>query len=177
VYTNSVLRICEKEIHPYLVEYGQTTFSVLRMKMQFLSALTYATPNNPRFYFDPSRTTFSIDGDIIAVQTVHDSVHRVLKSLEADVKALCMGADVSAVWEHIDSKLDHSPENHPHWFKESIQNEQQGYSFVQCPQNALNKVHHVLLKHFSKRGTMFRSLNGSIVAISGMFSPLTATCY
>lgn len=161
-YDDQDFEAYECEVKAFIIDGRPGLFTVLRQRMKYFSSLSLLQPGIPRLWWNYGETIVSIDGNPIPLSRLLHSVKDGIAELEAMLKKLLRGFDMTDVLSFITRRIDSSPEKSDQWFRDDPRERKNRYSFIEDPKNELKQYELILLNHFTNTQDFFFLKDGGI---------------
>lgn len=134
-----------------LTEGKRYPFTTLREEMHFLSAMAHSETRLPNLLWNDTHTVLQVDGSPLIISAIRDMVKSLLIRADEIIASLCESVDMSDYDDCLERHLN--VQDPAHWPKDPLRKQDDGYSFIQDPDNPFKALQEGLLKG------MFQDLN------------------
>ncbi|KAF9493147.1 P-loop containing nucleoside triphosphate hydrolase protein [Pleurotus eryngii] len=139
------------DISKYLTEGGHSPFAVLRCHIHPITAISMQESSLPLFLMGPDMETFSFKSHPFTMSSFKDFAVALVASSESLMMSLLDSLDIVALDARIAAAL--SLDKSEGWFKDTLRDEDPGYSFLSDERNGFARYEDALMDHMCRKGS------------------------
>ncbi|KAF7425915.1 hypothetical protein PC9H_008277 [Pleurotus ostreatus] len=137
-----------EDISKYLTEGSHSPFAVLRCHIHPITAISMQEPSLPLFLMGADMETFSFKSHPFTMSSFRDFAVGLVSSSESLLLSLLDGLDITDLDARIHTAL--SLDNSDGWFKDTLRDEEHGYSFLTDERNGFSRYQDSLMDHICR---------------------------
>ncbi|KAJ8694439.1 hypothetical protein PTI98_009363 [Pleurotus ostreatus] len=137
-----------ESISRYITEGGHSPFAVLRCHIHPITAISMQEPSLPLFLMGADMETFSFKSHPFTMSSFKDFAVGLVSSSESLLLSILDGLDITDLDARIHTAL--SLDNSDGWFKDTLRDEEYGYSFITDKRNDFARYQDLLMDHLCR---------------------------